>query len=51
MNTVPSVVSRLPTKPNFQSIDRAAALPEGRAGSGRRGGSMSIMPRHERKRL
>src|SRR4029077_11942576 len=42
MKTMPSVVSRLPTKPYFQSDERAAAVPDMRAGSGRRGGSMLI---------
>ena len=45
--TVPSAPSE-PTNPNFQSIARPAAEDEGRAGSGRRGGSTGSIPRHAR---
>ena len=40
--------SREPTKPNFQSSLRHAAVDETRDGSGRRGGSTVVMPRHDR---
>ena len=37
-----------PTKPNFHSSERLAADADGRAGSGRRGGSTGRTPRQRR---
>src|ERR1700693_2898919 len=45
---MPVVRSREPTKPNFHSVDRAAAADDGRLGEGRLGGSTSTMFRQDR---
>src|SRR5260370_16702582 len=46
--TIPVLRSRDPTKPNFQSFDRAAADADGRFGVGRLGGSTSPTRLQER---